>query len=118
MPTELLQHYSVSNIKIAVRSTHVEFLHSDKGYEMKLRIPTLSEPYIMYNLVAMRLYLENYWSSVSLKNTVIVNSVLDSLETHIPLSSVCEQEENHYICNPSNVVIRHSQSSCELDIVQ
>jgi hypothetical protein len=118
MPTELLQHYSVRNIKIAVRSTHVEFLHSDKGYEMKLRIPTLSEPYIMYNLVAMPLYLENHWSSVSLKNTVIVNSVLDSLETHIPLSSVCEQEENHYICNPSNVVIRHSQSSCELDIVQ
>ncbi len=75
MPIELLQHYSMNNIRAAVRSTHVDFVDNQDGYHIKLRIPTLSEPYGIYNLMSMPLYLQSHWSTIALKERIITINV-------------------------------------------
>jgi hypothetical protein len=118
MPIKLLQHYSLNNIRAAVRSTHVEFVYNQDGYHIKLRIPTPSEPYAIYNLMSLPLYLQSLWFTIALKEKIIINRVLNVLEPIAPLASICEQKDTHFVCNPSGVVIQHLQNTCKVDIVR
>lgn len=52
-----------------------------------------------------------------MKQSVIINSVQDILEPTAPLSAICEQGESYVLCNPADVIIRHSQKNCEIDII-
>ncbi len=118
LPVELIQMYSPNNMKAAIKVTNVEFIFSNEGYFIRLRIPTLSEPYIMYNIVSIPLYLQNHWSTLLLKNSIIMNSVMDTLEPSAPLPSICDQRDSYFVCNPLDVVIRHTLSTCEMDIAK
>ena len=117
MPVELLQMYSPNNLQISLKTTHTEFVYGRSGYSLKLRIPELSPPFMMYSIRSIPIYIKNHWSTISLKTELILNSVKDVLEHSVPLSSICDQGDNYFLCNPSDIIVRHSQSSCEIDII-
>jgi hypothetical protein len=68
--------------------------------------------------MSVSLYLQSHWSTIALKERKIINSVLDVLEPIAPLASICEQKDTQIVCNPSSMVIQHSQNICEVDIVR
>ncbi len=60
--------------------------------------------------MSMPLYLQIHWYTIALKESKIINSVLGVLEPIAPLASICEQKDTHFVCNPSSMVIQHSQN--------
>jgi hypothetical protein len=117
LPADLLQMYNPNHLQTSLSSTHVEFVYGRSGYSLKLRIPELSDPFIMYDIISIPIYVKNHWTTMNLKRNLIVNSVQDTLEHDSPLSSICEQGKDYFLCNPTELVIRHSQNTCELDII-
>ncbi len=119
LPADLLQLYNPNNLQTSLSSTHVEFIYGKDGYgyAIKLRIPELTDPFVMYDIISLPIYVKNHWTTMSLKRNLIVNSVQDVLVHDGPLSTICEQGSDYYLCNPTEIVIRHSQNTCELDII-
>lgn len=117
LPADLLQMYNPNHLQTALSSTHVEFIYGKNGYAIKLRIPELTDPFVMYDIISLPIYIKNHWTTMNLKRNLIVNSVQDVLVHDSPLSTICEMGNDYYLCDPTEIVIRHSQNTCELDII-
>jgi hypothetical protein len=92
-------------------------MYGKTGYAIKLGIPELTDPFIMYDIISIHIYVKNHLTTMNLKRNLIVNSVQDVLTHDSPLSSICEQGKDYFLCNPTELIIRHSQNTCELDII-
>jgi len=116
LPLDLVNLFTTNLVKPTVRTTSIEFHYIKSDYYMKLRIPKFSEPFSMYHVHSLPVYYRNVWNRINHEETVIVNSVLDVIDSK-NIEDKCETRDDFLVCLPRNIIIRKGERSCALEIV-
>lgn len=117
LPLEVLDNVLSNHIKVSLQSASVEFVYSDQGYSVRYKVPRLSEPFKMYGIRHIPVYSNKIWLDLKLEKIYVANSVSDTLEIS-EVEKKCYNTHTYYICFPEEVTIRHSQKSCELQLIE
>ena len=117
VPVEALSTMFSDYLKPAIQSVTAEFMYDQNGYSIKYRIPKLSDPFKIYLINSIPLHYRKIWVKLNTEKYIVINSVADFLVLD-EIEKICTLRNEHYLCSPSDVTIRHSTTSCAIEIVQ
>jgi len=117
LPLEILDNVLSNHIMVSLQSASVEFTYTEQGYNVRYKIPRLSEPFKMYSIRSIPVFNNKLWLSLNLKDIYVSNSVSDTLEIS-EVDKKCYNTHTYYICHPEEVTIRHSEKNCELELIE
>jgi len=118
LPLDVLNQQASSNLNIALSAVNVEFVYMRDGFFLRFRLPKLSDPFFIFSIQTIPVYRKGLWSKLDYENRIIVNSVSDVLDSSINIEQSCSVKGDNYICNPADMIIRHTVDSCTLQLTR
>ena len=117
IPIEILSSSFSDYLKPAIQSITADFMYDKNGYSIKYRIPKLSDPFKIYIINSIPVHYKKLWLKLNTEKYIVINSVADYLVLD-EIEKICTLRNDHYLCSPNDVTIRHSSTNCAIEIVQ